>query len=480
MIKFSNSRALPMKKKFLIVFVIFHIILISRPCHSQEFEMPSFVHAIDACDMDMDGSNDIIVSCAYEDSIVILFNDGYGNFEPYYYNRITGSAICGCVDEDSIPDIIAGKGQMYFYKNYGDRTLGIGISLMAMSGQFILYGLIDMNNDGWKDMVYDRDINWGLYKNNGDLTFTDLVLGSDNATHPRPSIGHFNSDSIPDIVISYSYSSGLQVTKYLINNGDFNFTYFILNETIFNSIASNLDNIFPDDLLLFYNPTPEVYLYENIGDATFFAKPVYYINNSAGVYFKNRTDYNQDGFDDFSYTQCFWSECTDSLYVELNDKNWSFKPAQKYYIGTLNSFTIKSMDLNGDYFPDLYMTGYNSNNKVKILWNNGDGSFSYFNPVGIKEPNYNMDPKIEVNPNPFLLSTSIKFTSFLPAIVSLKIYNIQGIEIQSLMVDQKIVSGDYEIMWDGTNYSGNTLSPGVYIILLRINGLPSSCKIIHY
>jgi hypothetical protein len=28
---------------------------------SQEFTMPSFVHAIDACDMDMDGSVDIIV-----------------------------------------------------------------------------------------------------------------------------------------------------------------------------------------------------------------------------------------------------------------------------------------------------------------------------------------------------------------------------------------------------------------------------------
>lgn len=85
-----------------------------------------------------------------------------------------------------------------------------------------------------------------------------------------------------------------------------------------------------------------------------------------------------------------------------------------------------------------------------------------------------------MDPNPFFSSTYIKFTCLLPAIVSIKIYNIQGIEIQGLMVDQKMASGDYQIIWDGTNYSGGSLSPGVYVIILRINGLSSSCKIIHY
>ena len=73
-----------MKSKFLIFLTIFHIILITSPGWSQEFEMPSFVHAIDACDMDMDGSVDIIASCGYEDTLVILFNDGYGNLNPHY------------------------------------------------------------------------------------------------------------------------------------------------------------------------------------------------------------------------------------------------------------------------------------------------------------------------------------------------------------------------------------------------------------
>jgi hypothetical protein len=49
-----------------IVSVLLIFILPCNIIHSQEFTMPSFVHAIDACDMDMDGSNDIIVSCANE------------------------------------------------------------------------------------------------------------------------------------------------------------------------------------------------------------------------------------------------------------------------------------------------------------------------------------------------------------------------------------------------------------------------------
>ena len=92
-----------MKHLFLFNILIFCFLEITL---AQEYTMPSFVHAIDACDMDLDGSNDIVVSCAYEDSIVILFNDGYGNFEPYYYGRQTGYLLCGCIDGDSLPDIV--------------------------------------------------------------------------------------------------------------------------------------------------------------------------------------------------------------------------------------------------------------------------------------------------------------------------------------------------------------------------------------
>jgi hypothetical protein len=452
-----------------------------KAAFTQEFEMPSFVHAIDACDMDMDGNMDIIVSCSYQDSLVILFNDGFGNFNLQGYSRITSNLICGSVDDDYIPDIITGKeGYLYFIKNNGDRTLEENIVLMEFSGSYILHYLLDMNGDGWNDLVYDFPNYWGILKNNGNLTFTNNIIGSDGGP-VNPSLGFFNNDSLPDILISYDSGSKSQITKYLVNDGNFNFSQNILNNQQFLApIVSEMNDLIPNDLTLFYNPTNEVHLYENTGNATFNFKDIIYIKNSAGVEFADRADYNLDGFDDFSYVQCFWTGCIDSLYVELNDQNWSFGPAQHYYIGTLNWFRIKSTDLNGDSYPDFYMTGYNDNHSIKILWNNGDGTFSNINPVGVNEINQGEKLSFNLTPNPFSSILYINFFSSSPAIVSLKVIDIFGIERKSLLKSKYQLKGNYIYTWDGTDQSGKKCNPGVYIIVLDINENQYSQKIIHH
>jgi hypothetical protein len=466
-------------------FNLFIFFLLSSPCivkqiNAQEYTMPSFVHAIDACDMDMDGSNDIVVSCGYEDSIVIMNNDGYGNFELSYFHRITGSLICGCVDGDSLPDIIAGKGQLYYYKNLGDHSIDTGVPVMNFPEAFALYYLIDMNDDGWNDLTYDMNTHWGVYKNNGDLTFTNIIIGNDNATSPQPSIGYLNNDSLFDIIVSYSYEDGSQVTKYYINEGNLVFNANILNETVNKPLVSHLDTLFPDDLLLFYNPTPDVYLYENIGNSTFISRGFFNVMNTRGVYFADLADYNLDGYDDFSYTQCYWSGCTDSLYLEINDNWWSFLPAQQYYVGSLNFFKIRSIDLNGDDFPDFFMTGYNSNNKVKILWNNGDGTFSYLNPVSVNQLDLIKSNTISIYPNPFSINTIIDVPFNKRCVVNLKIFDIRGQELITLIKSKEISEGSHQFLWDGQDYWGKSCSSGIYIVVLDIDGEKYSKKIIRY
>jgi flagellar hook assembly protein FlgD len=140
---------------------------------------------------------------------------------------------------------------------------------------------------------------------------------------------------------------------------------------------------------------------------------------------------------------------------------------------------IKSADLNGDNYPDFYMTGYNSNKKIKILWNNGDGTFSYLNPVGIKDSQPEESSFFEVNPNPFLSATNIKFNCNEVSDVSVQIFSMQGREIKSLLNDQKI-KGTFQLTWDGTDNSGRKCPTGVYFIILEVNGNLYSKKIIHY
>jgi len=69
-------------------------------------------------------------------------------------------------------------------------------------------------------------------------------------------------------------------------------------------------------------------------------------------------------------------------------------------------------------------------------------------------------------PNPFNPSTQIRF--FLPekSDVSLKIYNILGEEVKTLIQNQQD-AGFHQVLWDGKNNLGATAASGIYIYTLR-------------
>lgn len=66
-------------------------------------------------------------------------------------------------------------------------------------------------------------------------------------------------------------------------------------------------------------------------------------------------------------------------------------------------------------------------------------------------------------PNPFNPYTKIKFDLPEEFDVSLKIYDILGREINTL-VDKKMPAGFHEFIWDGMNKHGNRIASGVYIM----------------
>ncbi|MBC8185286.1 T9SS type A sorting domain-containing protein [candidate division KSB1 bacterium] len=70
-------------------------------------------------------------------------------------------------------------------------------------------------------------------------------------------------------------------------------------------------------------------------------------------------------------------------------------------------------------------------------------------------------------PNPFNPETNIQYTLQNPEYVSLKIYNMQGQLIRSLISENQGV-GDYSVKWDGTNDTGTKVVSGVYIYKLNV------------
>ncbi len=70
-------------------------------------------------------------------------------------------------------------------------------------------------------------------------------------------------------------------------------------------------------------------------------------------------------------------------------------------------------------------------------------------------------------PNPFNASTTVKYRIPLNGYVSLKVYNILGREIRTL-VDGFREAGVYRVVWDGKDDRGMQAASGVYFYKIHI------------
>ncbi len=69
-------------------------------------------------------------------------------------------------------------------------------------------------------------------------------------------------------------------------------------------------------------------------------------------------------------------------------------------------------------------------------------------------------------PNPFNQSTRIHYSLAKPSRVELKIYNIKGDEVKTLVTAHQ-TAGNKEIIWDGRDNAGRVVSSGIYIYSAR-------------
>jgi flagellar hook assembly protein FlgD len=70
-------------------------------------------------------------------------------------------------------------------------------------------------------------------------------------------------------------------------------------------------------------------------------------------------------------------------------------------------------------------------------------------------------------PNPFNPETTIRFDLPIPSKVTLRIYNILGQEVVTLLNGENRPAGFYTARWNGRNGSGNQVASGVYFYRLE-------------
>jgi len=78
-------------------------------------------------------------------------------------------------------------------------------------------------------------------------------------------------------------------------------------------------------------------------------------------------------------------------------------------------------------------------------------------------------------PNPFNPETQISYTIPRALTVSLKIYNMLGQEVRTLVSEPK-TAGTHTVNWNGTNNQGVKVASGLYIYTLRAGEFVQSKK----
>jgi len=107
-----------------------------------------------------------------------------------------------------------------------------------------------------------------------------------------------------------------------------------------------------------------------------------------------------------------------------------------------------------------------------------NGSMNFHGPISVIIEALPTEYQLEQNfPNPFNPETSISFDLKEAGKVSLKIYNLQGQLVRTL-VDENKPAGRFSVKWNGMGENGSTVASGIYMYILDVNNFKQSQKLI--
>ena len=105
---------------------------------------------------------------------------------------------------------------------------------------------------------------------------------------------------------------------------------------------------------------------------------------------------------------------------------------------------------------------------------------SFKAPTGVNQTAELVPSSFKLNqnyPNPFNPTTAISYQLSASSHVSLKVYDILGKEIATLVNGQK-PAGNYKIVWDGTDNFGNKVTSGVYFYRIDTDNFVQTKKMV--
>ena len=290
---------------------------------------------------------------------------------------------CTWLDYDGDGDqdllVLNDPGSGGLYRNNGDETFTNVTSSAGITtnGNHVLAA--DFNNDGDVDVLFNRGNNTFLYSNNGGI-FVDVSdsSGIDSLSSGVFSVLDYDLDGkvdiiyISDKIILYHNETGLTFTDKTENAG-------LSEETVdIEILVLDYDNDADDDLYLIYRESPDA-LYMNNGDGTF-------TNVTAGSGIEADTesdrfggigDINNDGYMDIFIAR----EYNQPNALLKNNGDGTFTDIAETAGVTLSSSgndpwaAQMLQDFNNDGWIDILMGAGRYGDAVRLYQNQRDGTF---------------------------------------------------------------------------------------------------------
>ncbi|MBK8549861.1 MAG: T9SS type A sorting domain-containing protein [Ignavibacteria bacterium] len=157
----------------------------------------------------------------------------------------------------------------------------------------------------------------------------------------------------------------------------------------------------------------------------------------------------------------------DNFYIPsfLNDERNLVNRASLLNIDTTTGNVIAMMMAWDNYNISKYaVIGYSGSGNTLYTIDYGDSNSDQLKNNKTKEANNHTFDLAQNYPNPFNPATIIRYSLPDDRFVDLKVYNMLGKEVSSL-VNEKQTAGNYEVTFDGSN-----LSSGIYYYTMSANG----------